>query len=111
VDYQHSSMVTIRARVLPKGEEKKPFLIQKQFDIDGLRASIPAPPRFNCESGIDNSVRLRRSSRVWRSSAQHSMINSKRKGSSENQGGKARTLGKGAMPIRECVKYDRVFKY
>jgi hypothetical protein len=41
VGYQHSSMVTIRARVLPKGEEKKPFLIQKQFDIDGLRASIP----------------------------------------------------------------------
>jgi len=42
VDYQRSSMVSIRVRVLPKGEEKKPFLIQKQFDIDGLRASIPA---------------------------------------------------------------------
>lgn len=40
-DSQQSNVVTIRVRVLPKGNEREPFFIQKELDVDGLEASIP----------------------------------------------------------------------
>ncbi|RDW87808.1 hypothetical protein BP5796_03502 [Coleophoma crateriformis] len=48
-----SSNTTIRARVIPKDRERKPFLIQKQFDVEELRSNIPPmqhevlPPQSN----------------------------------------------------------------
>jgi len=34
-----SNWVTIRARVTPKARDKKPFVIQRRFDIDAMKAS------------------------------------------------------------------------
>ncbi|KAJ8066101.1 hypothetical protein OCU04_005192 [Sclerotinia nivalis] len=63
-----SDQVTIRARVLPKEVERKPFLIQRQFDIRELRDSLPVPrPNQDYAGG---STILRRSSRLRRLSLQ-----------------------------------------
>jgi hypothetical protein len=35
-----SNLVTIRARVLPKEKERKPFLIQKELDVEELRRCL-----------------------------------------------------------------------
>ncbi|PMD14956.1 hypothetical protein NA56DRAFT_754394 [Hyaloscypha hepaticicola] len=37
-------LVTIRARVIPKAKERKPFLIQRQFNIEELRSRTPKSP-------------------------------------------------------------------
>lgn len=61
--FRSSDHVTIRARVLPKGVERKPFLIQRQFNIEELRDSIPITrPSQNRtrESIVRRSSRLRR---------------------------------------------------
>lgn len=34
---------TIRARIRPKAPERKPFLLQRTFDVDELRATVPDP--------------------------------------------------------------------
>ncbi|KKY39209.1 hypothetical protein UCDDA912_g00767 [Diaporthe ampelina] len=38
----HSELVSIRARVWPKGRERKPFLITRSIDLNRLRAMLPA---------------------------------------------------------------------
>ncbi|KAF7864028.1 hypothetical protein EAF04_006993 [Stromatinia cepivora] len=63
-----SDQVTIRARVLPKGAERKPFLIQRQFNIRELRDSLPVP-RPN-QDYVGGSTIVRRSSRLRRLSLQ-----------------------------------------
>ncbi|TVY75846.1 hypothetical protein LSUE1_G007733 [Lachnellula suecica] len=90
-----SNLVTIRARVVPRAKERNPFLIQRQFDIEDLRSSIP---RSRNRSEGASPPRLRRSSRQRRSSAQQ--LSSGRRGSIESSpGGKLGPLGKGAVPI------------
>jgi hypothetical protein len=63
-----AELVTIRARVLPKGDERKPFLLQRQFNIEELRSSIPRS-RISQISEDITPTPLRRSSRIRRSSA------------------------------------------
>lgn len=66
--FRSSDQVTIRARVLPRATERKPFLIQRQFDIRELRDCIPALlPSQDHTRGL---ATLRRSSRLRRLSLQ-----------------------------------------
>lgn len=37
------SRVAIRARVRPRGKDRKPFVIARHFDLDQLRTTIPSP--------------------------------------------------------------------
>lgn len=39
-----SNRVTIRARVRPRDIERKPFILQRSFDLDEIRSTIPDPP-------------------------------------------------------------------
>ncbi len=64
--YLHSpdpNQVTIRARVKPRATERKPFLLQRKFIMDELRATIPEPSpvsasfRRSSSSSIDTSRR------------------------------------------------------
>jgi len=86
-----TGMVTIRARILPKTKERKPFVIQRKFDVEELRASIPAVQR-------PVSTPLRRSHRARRSSAQLSSTKLRRR-TRENLGENMWLPGKGAVPI------------
>lgn len=96
-----SDLVTIRARVIPKGKERKPFLIQRQFDIDELRKSIP-PVKTPTHSDNFGPNPLRRSSRVRRSSVQQIPTGGQRRGSAEiHHGHMVAILGKGAIPVRK----------
>jgi hypothetical protein len=94
-----SNLVTIRARVVPKAKERKPFLIQRQFDIEDLRTSIP---RSRNRSEGASPPRLRRLTRQRRSSAQPLSSDNHRRGSTEGRLGESLgPLGKGAVPVRE----------
>jgi hypothetical protein len=94
-----SNLVTIRARVVPKAKERKAFLIQRQFDIEDLRAGIP---RSRNRSEGASPPRLGGSSRQRRSSAQP--LSSDRRGSTESRRGDSLYhLGKGAVPIRKYI--------
>lgn len=97
-----SDLVTIRARVVPKAKERKPFLIQRQFNIDELRSSIPKS-QISRDTEENNTPTLpRRSSRIRRSSAWQA-------GELQKQGPKncrtpiagPSTLEPGAFPIRK----------
>lgn len=39
----HSGHIAIRARVRPKGRERKPFLIERSIDVNVLRAMVASP--------------------------------------------------------------------
>jgi len=94
-----SNLITIRARVVPKAKERKAFLIQRQFDIEDLRAGIP---RSRNRSEGASPPRLRRSSRQRRSSAQP--LSSDRRGSTESRRGDSLShLRKGAAPVRKYI--------
>ncbi|KAG0651681.1 hypothetical protein D0Z07_1980 [Hyphodiscus hymeniophilus] len=84
-------MVTIRARVLPKARERKPFVLQRKFDIEGLRASIPTKQ-------LPASIPLRRSSRARRSSVQVESTK-RRSRTPESLSANRALLGKGRVPI------------
>ncbi|KAG4035152.1 hypothetical protein MFRU_002g04960 [Monilinia fructicola] len=76
-----SDQVMIRAMVLPKAVERKPFLIQRQFDIRKLRDSIPASrPSQDHARGLTT---VRRSSRLRRLSLQ-GISNSTQRGTIHN---------------------------
>ncbi|RDL42353.1 uncharacterized protein BP5553_02332 [Venustampulla echinocandica] len=91
-----SNLVTIRARVLPKAKERKPFIIQRQFDIDELRKSIPSIPRSKSE---EPTPRLRRSSRHRRTAALQAGNGGQRRNSEYRHEEKLSSLGKGAVPL------------
>ncbi|TVY14931.1 hypothetical protein LARI1_G008373, partial [Lachnellula arida] len=92
-----SNLVTIRARVAPRAKERKPFLIQRQFDIEDLRTSIPAS---GTRSAGTSTPRLRRSARQRRLSAQPLSSGSKTRGRKEGGAGKGpSSLGKGVIPV------------
>ena len=40
-EYRRQSRLTIRARVRPRALERKPFILQRTFDMDELRATVP----------------------------------------------------------------------
>jgi hypothetical protein len=97
--------VMIRARVLPKAKERKPFLIQRKFNIDELRSRIP---KRHVTRDIDLGpipLRPRRSCRIRRSSAWQARAHEK-----DTSGG-CRTpiaerhtpLGTGTVPIRKSL--------
>jgi hypothetical protein len=96
-----SDLVTIRARVIPKGKIRKPFLVQRQFDIDEVRKSIP-PVKTPTHSDNFSPNQLRRSSRVRRSSVQQIPTGGQRRGSAGiHHGHMVSILGKGAIPVRK----------
>lgn len=41
--HSHSDRLVIRARVRPRGKERKPFIITRSFNLDELRATLPSP--------------------------------------------------------------------
>lgn len=95
-------MVTIRARVLPRAKERHPFLIQRQFDIEELRMSIPAPQQPRRASEDSGSTRARRSYRARRSSTQEPSVRNQRRGIADsNRGTQLESLGKRELPIRK----------
>lgn len=93
VDEEHGrgpNVVTIRARVIPKSKARKPLLIQKDFDIEGLRASIEQSTK-----GL-----LRRSARARRSSLLQTSGQLGRSGSAESDPTRHVTTAGKAVPIR-----------
>ncbi|KAF7960628.1 hypothetical protein EAE96_000304 [Botrytis aclada] len=71
-----SDQVIIRARVLPREIERKPFWIQREVDVRELRDSIPMPQSIqNCPREVKI---VRRSSRLRRLSLQQSSIPNRR---------------------------------
>ena len=99
-----SYLVTIRARVLPKSKERKPFIINRQFDIDELRASIPKP---HTHEQPDNDTlpeiarNLGRSSRPRRSSVQMSENSKNRCATEFRPAERLSHFGRGGIPIRK----------
>jgi hypothetical protein len=49
----YPNRLTLRARIWPKALERKPFLIQRSFDLDELRATILGPPPAPTSSRSD----------------------------------------------------------
>jgi len=100
-----ADVVTIRARVLPKAKERKPFLIQRQFNIDELRSRIPKPQVIRDLEGDNTPSQPRRSSRIRRSSAWQAVAHQKK------ASGNCKTLiierraplGIGTLPIRKSL--------
>lgn len=96
-----SYLVTIRARVLPRAKERKPFLVQRQFDIDELRASIPEVKTHDQVGDIRSvsPTALRRSSRppTRRSSVQP--LEASKRYNNLNFHAPGRFLGEAAIPI------------
>ncbi len=41
VSTTNSKVITVRARVLPRAKERRPFLIQRRFNLEEMRASAP----------------------------------------------------------------------
>ncbi|PMD37870.1 hypothetical protein L207DRAFT_530830 [Hyaloscypha variabilis F] len=95
-----AELVTIRARVLPKGNERKPFLLQRQFNIEELRSSIPRS-RISQISEDITPTPLRRSSRIRRSSAWKAGEHQKKAPlyCRTPTAGRLTPLGTGAVPI------------
>jgi hypothetical protein len=48
--------VTIRARVRPRDMERKPFILQRSFDLDEIRSTIPDPPATPSSASRRESV-------------------------------------------------------
>lgn len=94
-------LVTIRARVIPKAKERKPFLIQRQFNIEELRSRIPKSP-VSLDQESKTPTPLRRSSRNRRSSAwQAASTANKRPEICKTPIAGTSSLGSGALPNRK----------
>ena len=96
-----TDLVTIRARVLPMSKERKPFLLQRQFNINELRSSIPKAQLSPDVEGDDTPTRPRRSSRIRRSSAWQA--ERKRTGQCSTSIAERPVLSNGALPIRKLL--------
>lgn len=64
------TLTTIRARILPKAKERKPFLLQRQFDIEELRASVPLLAPVDEFGDSTENLQVRRRTRSRRVSTQ-----------------------------------------
>lgn len=109
--------VTVRARVRPRDIERKPFLIQREFDVDELRSTIPDPlpsgyvPPSPIAVARTPTLQVRQRSplsshppRRRSSSARHGLLPSGhglRPGSSVDA--RALMRGTNAMPMREYI--------
>jgi hypothetical protein len=96
-------LVTIRARVVPNAKERKPFLIQRQLNIEELRSSIPKAQVSRDSEGDSTPTRPRRPSRIRRSSAwQPGELQRKRPEKCRTPiAERTSALGHGALPIRK----------
>ncbi|TGO48672.1 hypothetical protein BCON_0233g00120 [Botryotinia convoluta] len=74
--FRISGQVIIRARVLPREIERKPFWIQREVDIRELRDNMPMP-QSNQDYSRDSTI-VRRSSRLRRLSLQQISIPNRR---------------------------------
>ena len=52
----HSERISIRAHVRPKGRERKPFLIERSFDLSVLRAMMTSSPATPVRSPRRNAI-------------------------------------------------------
>ena len=103
----NKQLTTIRARVIPQGKDRKPFLIQRQFDIEELRGSIPRIPSLP-EDGENQRV-LRRSPRNRRSSTYATAVAPHKESNSTKRKYRSPSPGKGPLPIRESPRSHRLF--
>ncbi|KAG4411360.1 hypothetical protein IFR04_015506 [Cadophora malorum] len=90
-------LATIRARVIPQGKDRKPFLIQRQFDIEELRGSISKIPSL--PGGSENERVLRRSPRNRCSSTYATAITLHKESNSTKRRYRSPSPGKGPLPI------------
>ncbi|XMA18228.1 hypothetical protein WAI453_011019 [Rhynchosporium graminicola] len=88
---------TIRARVVPNGKDRKPFIIQKRFDVDELRSSIPQIPSQPTER--KSPAILRRSGRTRRSSTQEVTDTWRKDSANIKRKDRFPFLGKAPLPI------------
>ncbi|PBP15854.1 hypothetical protein BUE80_DR013432 [Diplocarpon rosae] len=92
-----TDLTTIRARVVPNGKDRQPFVIQRQFNIKELRSSIPQVPVTDSQIYSASARILRRSSRTRRASTQHLLTSTLPASRSASQ--RAGFLGNGSLPI------------
>jgi hypothetical protein len=98
---ESADLVTIRARVVPKAKERKPFLIQRRFNIEEIRSRIPKSS-VSIDQESKTPIRLRRSSRNRRSSAcQAASTANKRPETCKTPIAGTLSLGNKALPIRK----------
>lgn len=96
-DSTSMNLVRIRARIHPRSKERKPFVIQKDFDINQLRSCIPLT-----ETTRKTTLILRRSSRDRRPSIQQEHSQKSRRGSTDTRNGISSPSIQGSLfPIRE----------
>jgi len=100
-------LTTIRARVIPQGKDRKPFLIQRQFDIEELRGSISNIPSL--PGGSENERVLRRSPRNRCSSTYATAITPHKESNSTKRRYRSPSPGEGPLPIRESPRSYRFF--
>lgn len=103
-----TGLITIRASVQPRAKERKPFLIQRQINIEELRSRIPkgqVARDSEEDSTASTATRPRRSSRIRRSSAWQAREHQKKvSGNCRTPPAERLTpLGVGAIPIRKCL--------
>ncbi|KAL2060107.1 hypothetical protein VTL71DRAFT_9929 [Oculimacula yallundae] len=92
-----TDLTTVRARVTPNGKDRKPFLIQRKFNVEELRNSIPKAP---CSPNKNEGpTTLRRSSRTRRSSTQGPTGTRRKDSTNTKRKDKFNTPGKQAIPI------------
>jgi len=102
-------LVTIRARLIPKAKERKPFLIQRQFNIEELRSRIPKLP-VSLDQESKTPTRLRRSGRNRRSSTwQAASATNKKPEICKTLIAGTSSLGNGALPIRKYPASPFIF--
>ncbi|KAG4429807.1 hypothetical protein IFR05_014707 [Cadophora sp. M221] len=108
-DEETKELTTIRARIVPNGKDRKPFLIQRKFDIEELRGCIPKLPSRPGESGSPRV--LRRSSRVRRSSTQAAIEPRRQDGTNTKKRDRYLSMGKGPFPIRFALDIEYALHY
>lgn len=88
-------LTTIRARVFPASKDRKPFLIQRDFDVEALRATIPSPTEY---SRFPQHRRRSRSTSRRHSASPHSSKQARHKTSELEHLHRA-------LPIREYLQF------
>ena len=102
---------TIRARVLPCEKGRKPFIIQRQFDVGELRRAVPKCRRVATDvEGTDTRMKDRKEERYALRSRRAS-AQAGRSGTAAASQSRGRPVlrthtssGSGAIPIRKLVR-------